>query len=100
MADEITPTKIEQAGPGTLRIVWGDGHECLYPVRHLRLHCRCAHCIDEWSGKPLLDQTSVPEDVRPESISPVGRYALAFRWSDGHDTGIYTFETLREICPD
>ena len=98
--DETTPTKIEQAGPETLRIVWADGRECLYLVRQLRLECRCAHCIDEWSGEPRLDESKVPADVRPVNISPVGRYALSFRWSDGHDTGIYTFETLRAICPD
>jgi DUF971 family protein len=100
VADETTPTKIEQADAGTLRIVWADGRECLYPVRHVRLQCRCANCIDEWSGRPRLDEASVPEDVHPVSISPVGRYALSISWSDGHDTGIYTFETLREICPD
>jgi DUF971 family protein len=29
----------------------------------------------------------------------VGRYAIRFHWSDGHSTGIYTFEHLRELCP-
>ncbi|MBW2280219.1 MAG: DUF971 domain-containing protein [Deltaproteobacteria bacterium] len=100
MSDETTPKQIEQAGPDALRILWADGHECLYPVRLLRLACRCATCIDEWSGKPLLDEAGVPDDVRPERIAPVGRYALRFDWSDGHDTGIYTFEVLRALCPE
>ena len=94
-----TPASIAQAGPDTLRIVWTDGHESVYPVRLLRLACRCAHCVDEHTGRPLLRAESVPLDVRPVRISGVGRYALAFAWSDGHDSGIYTFENLRELCP-
>jgi DUF971 family protein len=94
-----TPTAIEQAGPDTLRIVWQDGHESLYPVRVLRLGCLCANCVEEGSGRRLLREEDVPPDVRPVNISPVGRYAFAFSWSDGHDTGIYTFENLRSLCP-
>ena len=94
-----TPASIAQAGPDSLRIVWHDGHESVYPVRLIRLACRCAHCIDERTGEPLLRPERVPADVRPVRISPVGRYALAFAWSDGHDTGIHTFEHLRELCP-
>jgi ATP-binding protein involved in chromosome partitioning len=92
-----TPTAIEQAGPDALRIRWADGVESLYPVRELRLACRCAHCIEEMTGRPLLDASQVPADVRPVRIQSVGRYALQFAWSDGHDTGIYTFEHLREL---
>ena len=38
-------------------------------------------------------------DARPVEIKPVGRYALAIRWSDGHATGIFSHEYLRSICP-
>ena len=93
------PLSIAQAGPDRLRIVWQDGHESVYPVRQIRLACRCAHCIDEHTGEPLLVAGNVPADVRPVRISGVGRYALAFAWSDGHDSGIHTFEHLRELCP-
>lgn len=94
-----TPAKIEQAGPDKLRIVWNDGHESVYPVRSLRLACRCAHCVEEFTGRPLLKTEGVPADVKPIRIQPVGRYALSFQWSDGHDSGIYTYETLRQLCP-
>lgn len=96
---DTAPVSIAQAGPGTLKIVWKDGHESLYPVRLLRLACRCAHCIDEHTGRPILRPESVPADVRPVRVNAVGRYALAFEWSDGHDSGITTYELLREICP-
>jgi len=93
------PEAIEQAGPDRLRIRWVDGADCVYDVRDLRLACRCAHCVEEGTGRPLLDPTSVPDDVRPRKIESVGRYAIQFAWSDGHDTGIYTYEYLRELCP-
>jgi ATP-binding protein involved in chromosome partitioning len=92
------PVRVEPTENGeSLRIVWADGHVSEYAPRDLRLNCRCAGCIDEFTGKPLLDPARVPADIHPTAIHYVGRYALAFRWSDGHDTGIYPFELLREI---
>jgi ATP-binding protein involved in chromosome partitioning len=93
----VTPTAIRQKGPRELAISWADGHESVYDVRELRLACACAHCIDEWTGQNRLDPVSVPEDVRPESVRSVGRYALQIDWSDGHTTGIYPFRRLREL---
>jgi DUF971 family protein len=82
-----------------LRIEWSDGHISEYEPRYLRLECRCAGCIDEMTGRPILDPRTVPEDVHPLAIRYVGRYALRFEWSDGHSTGIYPYELLRVICP-
>jgi DUF971 family protein len=93
----VTPKRIEQSGPGELLIAWGDGVTSLFPVRALRLSCACAVCVDEWTGANLLDPGDVPEDVAPVSLQSVGRYAIQFEWSDGHATGIYTFERLREL---
>lgn len=67
--------------------------------RQLRIECPCAGCVDELTGRRILRPDSVPADIRPLEISYVGRYALSFRWSDGHDTGIFPFRFLREICP-
>jgi DUF971 family protein len=100
-ADEarITPASIRQHGPRALAIRWGDGRESVYPVRALRLACGCASCVDEWTGAGRLDPAGVPEDVHPLRIQPVGRYGLQIRWSDGHETGIYPFQRLRELDP-
>ena len=95
----VTPARIEQKGPRELAIVWQDGHESAFPVRALRLACACAVCVDEWSGEDRLDPASVPEDVHPLQIAPVGRYAIQIDWSDGHSSGIYPFERLRELDP-
>ncbi len=98
MADaRTTPTQISQAGPEHLRVRWQDGHESSYLVRTLRLSCACARCVEELTGRPLLREEDIPADVRPVQIRPVGRYAIQISWSDGHDTGIYTFERLREL---
>jgi ATP-binding protein involved in chromosome partitioning len=101
-ADEtaIVPTDIRQADAQHLAITWADGRESRYEVRALRLACCCAQCVDEWSGARTLDPSTVAEDVHPDSIAPVGRYAIRIDWSDGHDTGIYSFRRLRELDAD
>ena len=96
-ANAPTPARIAQKGPRELLIEWSDGVEHVYDVRDLRLACACAVCIDEWSGEARLDPSGVPEDVHPREIKAVGRYALQFVWSDGHDTGIYPFARLRAL---
>jgi len=96
--DPAVPRAIRQAGPRTLAIEWSDGKETRYDVRELRLACPCAGCVDEATGEKRLRAETVPEDVRPRTISNVGRYALKIVWSDGHDTGIYTYDRLRKIA--
>lgn len=95
--DATTPTRIAQRGERHLEIAWADGAVGAIEVRALRLACACAVCVDEWSGDARLDPRSVPEDVHPLRIRPVGRYAVQIAWSDGHDSGIYPFERLREL---
>ncbi len=80
-----------------LRIVWSDGAASEYPPRYLRLSCPCAACVEEMTHRPLLDPAKVPPDVHPRQIRWVGDYALRFDWSDGHGTGIYPWDYLREI---
>ena len=48
----------------------------------------------------MLNPEAIPEDITIEDISLVGRYALNFRWSDSHETGIYSFRYLRDLCRD
>ncbi len=83
---------------GVLGIDWSDGHAGVYPVRYLRLHCPCAACTDEWTGELKLKADDVPMLLMMQDVEPVGRYALRFAFSDGHDTGIYSFKFLRTLC--
>jgi DUF971 family protein len=92
------PLDVGPSEDGTrLRIRWADEHVSEYEPRLLRLRCPCAGCVDEMTGRPLLDPDSVPADVHPLEIRYVGRYALTFHWSDGHGTGIYPFDMLRRL---
>jgi DUF971 family protein len=88
---------IRQLGERTLAITWTDGRESRYDVVALRRACPCATCIDEWTRQKRLAPDSIPETVRPVRIESVGAYALKVRFSDGHDTGIYTFQMLRDL---
>ena len=91
---DIAPTEDGKA----LRILWEDGHESVYLPFDLRMSCPCAGCVDELSGRRALTEAMVPHDVYPNAIEYVGRYALKFVWSDGHDTGLYSFDLLRGLC--
>ena len=81
-------------------ITWSDGQVCSYPHRYLRIQCACASCVEEMTGKRILNVSGVPEDVFAVEYAPVGRYALQFIWSDGHSTGIYPFEMLNRLSGD
>jgi len=91
------PIEIGRADQHDVRIRWSDGAEKVYLARPLRLKCPCAMCVDEDTGLRILKDPGVPLDVHPVKIEPVGRYAIAIQWSDGHNTGIYTWEWLYEL---
>jgi ATP-binding protein involved in chromosome partitioning len=92
------PHAINRRDDGIL-IEWDDqGHHGFFPARALRLACPCAGCVEEMSGRPLLDPASVSAEIRPVSLALVGAYGLRVHWSDGHSTGIYTFNQLRRAC--
>lgn len=81
-------------GARTLEIDFADGHHATYPHEILRGYCPCALC--QGHHGPIR---FVPGgDLELADVSEVGDYALGLRWGDGHSTGIYTFEFLRELC--
>jgi len=87
-----------------LTVQWGDGHVSAYPLAYLRTHCPCAGCRHQreqaQSGGLLVLPTNVLNASDAiESIAPVGRYGLQPQWTDGHNTGIFTFDFLRGLCP-
>ena len=87
-----------------LIIKWDDGVESRLPFSGLRAVCPCVECKgghDAMGTPPDLDIMRNPPDdgVMMEQVQAVGSYALQFLWSDGHDTGIYTWSYLREADP-
>ena len=94
----IEPLEIKQESDSALRITWADGQVCHYSAAVLRRECPCAQCVNEWTGQRVLKPESISDELAINDLSLVGRYAVNFRWSDGHETGIYSFRYLRELC--
>lgn len=94
----IEPREISQETNFLLRIGWADGRTCDYKSANLRRACPCAQCVNEWTGERTLKPDTISEEVEISDVAIVGRYALNFRWSDGHETGIYSFQYLRDLC--
>ncbi len=92
----LPPEAIDVTAANEIQLLWPGGRQVLIPSRRLREICPCAGCIEEFTGRKLLDPASIPDDIHPTQIAPVGNYAVQFTWSDGHDTGLYTWQTLRE----
>ena len=92
------PRRVDLREDGGIAILWDDGHAAAYAAAPLRLARRCALCEDEWTGQRRVEASAIPADIRCLKIQPVGRYGLQFHWSDGHSTGIYTFDRLRVLC--
>ncbi len=93
----IEPNQIVEESDSEISIKWSDDRETTYRAPELRRSCPCANCVNEWTGEKLLEDSSIPEDISFSQVSIVGRYALNFHFSDGHDTGIFSFKFLRNM---
>ena len=96
------PTDLALTAPNRLRIEWSDGTAREYSVQELRDGCPCATCREKRShpAPPTLLPVLSAAEAQPLAIramKPVGNYAYAIAFSDGHDTGIYTIDYLREL---
>ncbi len=98
----VIPKTIKLYAEGdTVAIVWSDGHQGSYPYQYLRDRCPCATCTGaEPASEPPPGEFPMlgSKPLRPDRAELVGRYALQIFWNDGHSSGIYTFDYLREIC--
>ena len=93
------PIALFRKDPDILSIRWNDGTVSDLKVRFLRSSCPCAVCVNEWTGEKMLDESRIPADIKPGRILAVGRYAMAIHWSDGHKTGIYSYDYLKKLEP-
>ena len=94
----LEPVQIIEEGDSEITITWSDDVETHYVATDLRRSCPCAGCINEWTGEKMLDDSKVPDDITIKHTTIVGRYALNFHFSDGHDTGIFSFGFLRKLA--
>ena len=98
----IVPTRIHaDRGARALEIEWADGHRTSYDFVTLRWLCPCAFCRGEAGMPGWLDSmpTLTPAQTELTDLQLVGQYAIAPTWADGHHTGYYTFQRLRDECP-
>lgn len=77
-----------------LRLTWNDGHVSEFAYAYLRGWCPCAGCQGHGNARRYVHASNT-ELTR---IGVVGKYALSLAWGDGHDTGIYSYRYLRELC--
>jgi DUF971 family protein len=80
-----------------LEVTWPDDRVDRFPYRRLRAACPCASCRDEWTGERIIQPDSIRADLKLEGMEPVGTYAIQFAWNDGHSSGLFTWESLREL---
>lgn len=107
-AKEPAKVRVHKSEGTGIEIDWKDGHHSAWSFPWLRHACPCATCEDEREksgrapGQPkpkeptLLPMYQAPP--RPDSVTPVGNYALNFTWNDGHSSGIYSWDYLRRNC--
>ncbi len=88
----------------TLTIEWADGHTSVYALEGLRTACPCVECAGghEFMGLPADPRVFEKKPTRTWTITELremGHYAMQIVWGDGHDSGIYRWEYLRDLCP-
>ncbi len=109
--EATTPTAVKvnlTSGTG-VEIAWADGHQSRYLFGWLRDACPCATCDEARTNdgrKPgeaaKADLVALPlfkPAMKPTAAHPVGKYAIQFDWNDGHTSGIYSWQYLRDVCP-
>ena len=102
-AQSTDPGHIAISKSAGIKIDWRDGHHSEYGLQYLRDRCPCATCTGAHGAGPVKPAPSAFELYKPKlkmvDVEPVGSYAIRIRWSDGHSTGIYSYNYFREICP-
>jgi len=102
---KASSVKIHISSGAGVDVVWADGHASHYEFAYLREQCPCATCGEERRKKETFASqgSSALPMFKPKaaarSAKAVGNYAVQITFTDGHSTGIYSFDYLRTICP-
>ena len=104
---DVVPEELAWRDDGAMEVLWSDAHRSAYEPEYLRSICPCAECRGT-HGTPkkafhILSTAQLQGAARQtvvDGVAPVGRYALAFTWGDGHSDGIYSWAYLRAMSPD
>lgn len=98
--DQIFPVQIKREND-ILRIKWNDDKTTDITLKKLRDECPCVNC----KGESVLFESYIPIKTpfqaagfyEIDKIEAVGNYAISIKWKDGHDTGIYSWDILRNL---
>jgi len=90
----ISKIKFDQKN---ITLGWTDGSQIIVSNRNLRLSCQCALCANEMTGKIILKEGDVKDNIAPVEITPLGNYAVGITWNDGHSSGIYPYKTIKKL---
>jgi DUF971 family protein len=94
MAPVPTLLKLHR-GSRMLEVGYADGVRYELPFEYLRVYSPSAEVRGHGGGEPML--VGGKREVTVIAVEPVGRYAVRLRFSDGHDTGLYSWEVLQEL---
>lgn len=89
--------QIAQKDAHHFTVEWSDKRRHLFRLSDLQKKCSCAHCVDEKTGRRILEDALVDENVMAKKIISVGRYALRIEFSSGCSHGIYSFDRLYDL---
>ena len=103
-----TDVKVHVKTGAGVDIAWADGHTSHFDFAFLRENCPCATCNDERGKKESQRAMNLPASpllpmykpkARAQSATQVGNYAIQINFTDGHSTGIFSYDYLRSMCP-
>ena len=93
----IRPAQVGHDTGGGIAVRWEDGPTSTFAPVWLRARCPCAGCVEEWTGKRTTLEAQIDPTVKCKGISPVGNYAVQLDWTDGHQTGIFSWDYLLKL---
>jgi DUF971 family protein len=92
------PTNIRALQPDQiLEVTWSGERIDRIPYSLLRAECPCASCRDEWTGQRTFDPALIRSDLKVVGMDNIGTYAVQLAWNDGHSSGLFSWETLRDL---
>ena len=97
----MSPKQVKIFKKDNLRITWEDSSETILSLKYMRDECPCAGCKGETillkTYRPPAPTVVTPEMYQVKNIEVVGGYAIQITWKDGHSTGIYSWDYIKQL---